>query len=58
VRPGYAAAPTQRSTSLLDGDAGVARHVIVSEIAALTGWRPLAELRDADFRRSPAALAW
>ena len=34
------------------------RHVIVSEIAALTGLRPLAELRDADFRRSPAALAW
>ena len=34
------------------------RHVIVSEISALTGLRPLAELRDADFRRPAAALTW
>lgn len=34
------------------------RRLIVAEIAAMTGLWPLAELRDADFRRPPPARAW
>ena len=34
------------------------RRLLVAEIAAVTGLRPLADLRDADFRRPPPARAW
>jgi len=34
------------------------RRLIVAEIAAMTGLRSLAELRDADFRRLPISRAW